>query len=72
MSRNQNLIKVFEYALNQEQTGRSFFEISLKRMGVGEAVSAFKRIIEEEEQHIAFIFSAMNASFSVSSRAEKK
>lgn len=52
---NQNLIKVFEYALNQEETGKGFFEYSLQRMGVGAAVSAFKRLIEEEEKHIVFI-----------------
>ncbi len=52
---DEKLIKVFEYALNQEETGISFFEASLKRMGVGAAVSAFERLIEEEEMHIKFI-----------------
>ena len=52
---NTNLIRVFEYALNQEETGKSFFQNSLDRMGVGAAVSAFKRLIEEEEKHIEFI-----------------
>lgn len=52
---DEKLIKVFEYALNQEETGMSFFEASLKRMGVGAAVSAFERLIEEEEMHIKFI-----------------
>ena len=55
MPTNENLIRVFEYALNQEQTGRGFFQYSLQRMGVGAAVSAFKRLIEEEEKHIQFI-----------------
>lgn len=55
MSSQENLIKIFEYALNQEYTGRGFFEFSLQRMGVGAAVSAFKKLIEEEEKHIAFI-----------------
>jgi rubrerythrin len=55
MSTNENLIKIYEYALNQEQTGMSFFQTSLARMGVGAAVSAFKRLIEEEEKHILFI-----------------
>lgn len=55
MSDQENLIKVFEYALNQERTGMSFFESSLKRMGVGAAVSAFKKLIDEEEKHISFI-----------------
>ncbi len=51
----ENTIKIFEYALNQEQTGLSFFRTSLERMGVGAAVSAFKRLIEEEQRHISFI-----------------
>jgi len=55
MTANENLIKVFEYALNQEQTGKSFFEVSIQRMGVGAAVAAFKRLIEEEANHIEFI-----------------
>jgi rubrerythrin len=55
MASNEKLIKVFEYALNQEQTGKGFFEYSLQRMGVGAAVSAFKRLIQEEEKHIDFI-----------------
>lgn len=55
MATNAQLIKIFEYALNQEQTGKGFFEYSLQRMGVGAAVSAFKRLIEEEEKHIYFI-----------------
>ena len=52
---NEKLIKIFEYALNQEKTGKSFFEVSIQRMGVGAAVSAFKRLIEEEVKHIEFI-----------------
>ncbi len=55
MSADEKLIKIFEYALNQEETGKSFFETSVQRMGIGAAVSAFKRLIEEEQQHIAFI-----------------
>ena len=55
MSTKENLIKVYEYALNQEQTGMSFFQTSLGRMGIGAAVSAFKRLIREEEKHILFI-----------------
>ncbi|NJD55578.1 MAG: hypothetical protein FIA94_04135 [Nitrospirae bacterium] len=55
MPADQNLIRIFEYALNQEQTGKGFFQASLSRMGWGAAVSAFKRVIEEEEHHILFI-----------------
>jgi rubrerythrin len=55
MTTNQNLIKIFEYALQQEETGKSFFETSLQRMGWGAAVAAFKQLVREEEQHILFI-----------------
>ncbi|MBW1915622.1 MAG: ferritin family protein [Deltaproteobacteria bacterium] len=55
MNQNSKLIKIFEYALNQEETGKDFFQTSVKRMGLGAAVSAFKRLIEEEEKHIEFI-----------------
>ncbi len=55
MAANEGLIKVFEYALNQEQTGKSFFMTSVQRMGIGAAVSAFERLIQEEEKHILFI-----------------
>jgi len=55
MPNNQNLIKIFEYALNQEETGKNFFQASLQRMGWGAAVDAFAQLVKEEEQHILFI-----------------
>lgn len=55
MADNSNLIKIFEYALNQEHTGMSFFSASLNRMGIGSAKSAFERLIEEEQRHVDFI-----------------
>src|SRR5512136_339597 len=55
MSTNESLIKIFDYALHQEETGKSFFQNSLQRMGIGAAISAFKKLIEEEEKHILFI-----------------
>lgn len=55
MSADLNLTKIFEYALQQEETGKSFFQNSLQRMGMGAAISAFKRLIQEEEHHILFI-----------------
>ena len=55
MSSNIDLIRIFEYALNQEETGKSFFKHSIQRMGIGAAVSAFQSLIEEEEKHIEFI-----------------
>ncbi len=55
MSVDGNSIKIFEYALQQEETGKHFFETSIQRMGWGSAVSAFKTLIKEEEHHILFI-----------------
>jgi rubrerythrin len=55
MSDNQNLIKIFQYALNQEETGKNFFQASLQRMGWGAALEAFALLIKEEENHILFI-----------------
>jgi rubrerythrin len=52
---HQKIIKIFEYALGQEHTGISFFQTSIDRMGMGAAVSAFKKLITEEEKHVAFI-----------------
>jgi len=52
---NQKVIRIFEYALNQEQTGLSFFQGSLERLGNGAAISAFKRLIDEEGKHVEFI-----------------
>ena len=55
MATHDKLIKIFEYALQQEETGKSFFQDSLQKMGVGAAISAFKQLIQEEEHHILFI-----------------
>ena len=55
MSSHENLIKIFQYALQQEETGKSFLRDSLQRMGMGAAISAFKRLIQEEEHHILLI-----------------
>lgn len=55
MSGNENLIKIFEYALNQEETGKSFFQTSQQRIGSGAASGAFTQLIREEDHHILFI-----------------
>ena len=60
MANNENLIKIFEYALSQEHTGKSFFESSIQRMGIGAAVTAFKSLIREEEKHIRLITRILN------------
>ena len=52
---SNRLIPIFEYALNQERTGLAFFQGSIVRLGDSAAVSAFKRLVEEENSHIKFI-----------------
>jgi rubrerythrin len=49
------LVPIFEYALNQEKTGMAFFQASTTRLGDSAAVSAFKKLVEEEQSHIKFI-----------------
>jgi len=60
MANDANLEKIFEYALNQEKTGMSFFQNSIERMGIGAAATALKRLVEEEKKHIAFIHSIIS------------
>jgi len=55
MPGNERLIKIFEHALQQELTGKAFFQSALHRMGWGSAVTAFQRLIREEERHIEMI-----------------
>lgn len=55
MAADPKLVKIFEYALNQEHTGKNFFANALGSMGVGAAVSALEKLIQEEEKHILFI-----------------
>jgi rubrerythrin len=52
MGRNENLIRIFDYALSQEKAGKGFFEDSMRRMGTGTAKNAFRRLLEEEDKHI--------------------
>ncbi len=51
----KKIISIFEYALNQEKTGLLFFQTSQQRLGDSAAISAFKRLVEEEKTHIEFI-----------------
>ncbi len=59
MASRSDLIKIYEFALNQEYTGKHFFQSSVDRMGIGAAVSAFKQLIKEEDKHIEFINSIL-------------
>jgi len=55
MTQNKQLIKIFEYALTQEKNGMNFFQNALKQLEISATKNAFKRLIEEEEQHVEHI-----------------
>ncbi len=46
--------KIYEYALQREREGKRFFEENAERVSHA-AASAFRRLAEEEQQHIEFI-----------------
>ena len=52
MGKNENILKIFTYALNQEEVMKSFFQTSCKSMTFNTATRAFERLIEDEEKHI--------------------
>ena len=60
METREKLLKIFRYALNQEKTGLSFFQTSLDRLETAAAVTAFKKLIDEEKKHILFIGNLIN------------
>jgi len=53
--------KVLEYALQREYEGKRFFEENSARLQNAAAVGAFKAIAAEEQKHIEFIQSHLNA-----------
>jgi len=55
MPKNENLIRIFQYALNQEETGKIFYENALKKLEISSAKNAFIRLIKEEEKHVEVI-----------------
>jgi len=50
-----NIKKVYEYALNREYEGKSFFETNAQRMSHAAAKGIFLRLAQEEQAHIDFI-----------------
>ena len=53
--------KIYEYALQREYEGKNFFEQSAERMNNAVAAGAFKALAAEEQKHIEFIQSLLNA-----------
>jgi rubrerythrin len=53
--------KIFEYALQREYEGKAFFENNASRLQNAAATGAFKAIAAEEQKHIEYIQSQINA-----------
>lgn len=50
-----DLRKIYEYALAREREGRDFFQRNAERMSHSAAAGIFKRLADEEKQHIEYI-----------------
>jgi hypothetical protein len=53
--------KIYEYALQREYEGKRFFEQNAERLSHAVAVGAFKQLALEEQKHIEFIQSQIEA-----------
>jgi len=53
--------KIYEYALQREHEGKRFFEQNAGRLSHAAAVGAFKNLAAEEQKHIEFIQSQLDA-----------
>jgi rubrerythrin len=53
--------RIYEYALQREHEGKRFFEQNAERLSHAAAVGAFKNLAAEEQKHIEFIQSQIEA-----------
>ncbi len=53
--------KIYEYALQREREGKRFFEEHAERLSHAAAVQAFRSLAQEEQRHIDFIQSQLDA-----------
>lgn len=53
--------KIYQYALQREHEGKSFFETNAERLSHAAAQGAFRQLAAEEQKHIQFIQGMMNA-----------
>ena len=53
--------KIYQYALQREYEGKRFFEVNAGRLNHAAAVGAFKILASEEQKHIDFIQSLLDA-----------
>ena len=50
-----NIRRIYEYALQREHEGKSFFQSNSERMSHAAAAGIFRRLADEEQKHIEFI-----------------
>jgi len=53
--------KIYEYALQREHEGKRFFEQNADRLAHAVAAGAFRQLASEEQKHIEFIQSQLDA-----------
>lgn len=53
--------RIYEYALQREREGKRFFEENAGRLSHAAAVLAFRSLADEEQRHIDFIQSQLDA-----------
>jgi len=53
--------KIYEYALQREKEGKSFFQNNAERMSHAAAEGIFRKLAQEEQTHIEFIESLIEA-----------
>ncbi len=58
---NIDIKKIFEYALQREYEGKRFFEENASRLSHAAATGAFRELAAEEQKHIEFIQSQIEA-----------
>ena len=56
-----NIQKIYAYALQREYEGKRFFEDNASRLSHATAIQAFKTLAGEEQKHIEFISSQLEA-----------
>ena len=56
-----DVIKIYQYALQREYEGRDFFRNNAKRFGHAAVIGVFENLAAEEEKHITFIQSLIDA-----------
>jgi rubrerythrin len=67
-----NVQRIYEYALQREREGKSFFQTNAERMSHAAAAGIFSRLADEEQKHIDFIESMITSAVSGKSTLESE